>query len=489
MSLNLHDLERGVGTDLMRRPFFTSVINASLLRFFVESVYVSDDQDDEDTEQGTEIKTSVDDEDEEKSWLQDPGVERALASTIFILTFLIKIIGYAETAVWAVVAIIFKILKLPKVYAFEKLVLDLSVVLWKESVRHIEKSIRFQSRPGQKIPQLEATRRGYGFMAITVISTRETLTRDTLAVLRMLRYMNKTTITYWTDESVTMVGLNDDIVKALCNLEHEPCAIDLGWHRDVFEGTNFKLKIIFTQENMTLVDSHIKAIGKRVIMIELIAQFSTSNLQLVAKYLDQFAAVCEASERGRRSFNGKRTLIYFVGIFVAFALIAFYGDFDEDFKSFFRPSPDVLTLAVGAFTLWMTIGKSAALGDIDEQTVLTVYGRDNILLTFHGLAKVEKNVINTTWIPEVYRDEEPRTGGVNEQVDGSLSVLEAAICLNIFEHFGHFIRWNGPKLTLERYFVQPRDDQFLGEVTEVRRIKRIAELENWLPESKIRRLG
>ncbi|KAI0559275.1 hypothetical protein FGB62_160g012 [Gracilaria domingensis] len=48
MALSLHDLERGIGLDLLRRPIITAFLNACLLRFFTDVFLYPDDDDDGD---------------------------------------------------------------------------------------------------------------------------------------------------------------------------------------------------------------------------------------------------------------------------------------------------------------------------------------------------------------------------------------------------------------------------------------------------------
>ncbi|PXF41791.1 hypothetical protein BWQ96_08485 [Gracilariopsis chorda] len=474
MALRLHEIERGIGIDLLRRPVLVAFLNAFLLQLFADAFLHHDDEEEE------KVKYEA----PKAGWAKSPLTEKLAATSIFFLAHLLMLVGFAESVGWALIAIVFKVLKLPRVYVLEKLLLDLRVMFLKPSVRYVKKTIRFQCRPGQKIPRLQTTRRGFGVFVITIVSSVESITRDTAALLHMLRYMNYPTYAYWTDDSVLLIGINRNIERALCNLASEPAVIDLGWHKDVIESTNLKVEAVFTKENLRRVDSGIQSVGRRAVVVEIAAEFTTLNLETLVKSMSQYAAVCEAHERGIRLFNGKRLSIYAVGLFVSLALIVFY----EGLGGLLKPSADVLTLAVGAYTLWMTVGKSAALGETEERTSLSTYNRENVLLAYHGLAHIEENVINICWVPEVHRDDHESPLDA-EAVDGSISVLEAGIFLNIFEHFGHFVKWKGPRLQLDRMKVVAGDDPGVAHIVSVDRMAHLNMLGYQKGETFVKRLG
>eukprot|EP00737_Agarophyton_chilense_P003531 gb/GEZJ01004158.1/.p1 GENE.gb/GEZJ01004158.1/~~gb/GEZJ01004158.1/.p1 ORF type:complete len:528 (-),score=72.42 gb/GEZJ01004158.1/:267-1850(-) len=508
MTLNLREIERGIGIDLLRRPVLTATVNAFLLRLFVDAFLQPTDEDDQDAH-STAYKHQDD-----VGCADSALSEKLAASAIFLLTHLVQLIGLAESAVWAVIAVVYKAIKLPRVYGFEKLVLDLLVLLAKPSVYYVKKTLRFQCRPGQKVPHLQLTRSGYGRMVITVVSSTESLTRDTRALLQMLRYVNYSTVAFWTEDSVVMVGVNKPVERALCHLGSEPIRIDLGWHKDVVEGTNFKVEAVFTKEHLRVVESGIQSVGRRAVIVELCAELRTTNLELLVKSMGQFAAVCEAYERGLRLFNGKRVTIYVVGLALCVALIVFY----DGLPGLLQPSVDVLPLAIGAFTLWMTLGKSAALGETEEETIFTPHTSENVLLAYHGLARIEPHVRNVCWVPEVHREPQAPDvadggddggegdGGVDfdydEQhdkpyelrrrrsgVDGSLSVLEAAVCLSIFEHYGNFVKWKGSRLRIDLYHVRAGPTVGLAHIVGVQRIRSLAAMRLHEHAPLVRHLG
>lgn len=463
MGFRLYEVERGIGVDLLRRPLFTSFVNAFMLSIF-NGAFLQPNEDEED-----ESETQQNDG---EGLVKYELIEKLAASSIYLIAHLITVAGFVETFVCVAVALIFKVLRLPRVYAFEKLLIDVQVLLCKPSVRYIKKTVRFQCHPGQVLPGLQTTRRGFGFLVITIISCEETLTREAAALLQILRYTNITTAAYWTRDSVIFVGKNCAIERALCRIGSEPARIDLGWHKDVKESTTFKMEAVFSRENRRVADSSIQLVGKRAVFVELCSEFSASALELLVKTMNQFAAVCEAYERGLRQFNGKRVSIYVVGGFISVTLIVFY----EGFAGLLKPSADVLTLAIGAYTLWMTVGKSAALGETEERTTLSIVGRNNILLAYHGLAEVEPNVVNVCWIPETNREEREKVGE-NDAVDGSISVLEAGLCLSIFEHYGHFVKWKGPRLKLDNLEVVVGDDPNIVHVVSIRRLRNLSLLD------------
>lgn len=481
MALRLHEIERGIGIDLLRRPVFVAFLNAVLLQLFADA-FLNHDDDEEEQQQQKQQQFKY--EPPSKGWANSPVAEKLAASSIFVVAHLLMLVGFVESLVWTVIALVFKLFKLPRVYGLEKLLLDLRVLFLKPSVRYVKKTVRFQCRPGQKIPRLQTTRRGFGVFVITIVSSVESLTRDTAALLHMLRYMNYPTYTYWTDDSVLLVGINRNIERALCRLGSEPAVIDLGWHKDVVEATNLKVEAVFTKENLRHLDSGIQSVGRRAVVVELAAEFATHNLEVLVKSMNQYAAVCEAHERGLRLFNGKRLSIYAVGLFVSLALIVFY----EGLPGLLKPSADVLTLAVGAYTLWMTVGKSAALGETEEVTTLSPYNRENVLLAYHGLAHIEDNVVNICWVPEVHRDEHEKPLDA-DAVDGSISVLEAGIFLNIFEHCGHFVKWKGPRLQLDRMKVIAGEDAGVGHIVSVDRMPHLNALGYERGETFVKRLG
>eukprot|EP00178_Gracilaria_changii_P000054 TRINITY_DN10040_c0_g1_i1.p1 TRINITY_DN10040_c0_g1~~TRINITY_DN10040_c0_g1_i1.p1 ORF type:complete len:570 (-),score=126.13 TRINITY_DN10040_c0_g1_i1:1108-2616(-) len=494
MALNLREIERGIGLDLLRRPVLTATLNALLLRLFFDAFLQPDEEDETDNHDDGYVLHDDDPKYKQRTAANghaDVGCadsalsEKLAASSIFVLTHIIQIVGLAESVCWVLIALVYKAIKLPRVYGFEKAVLDVSVLLFKPSVYYVKKTLRFQCREGQRVPRLQLTRSGFGSMVITVVSASESLTRDTRALLQMLRYVNDSTVAFWTDDSVVMVGVNKHVERALCNLASEPVMIDLGWHRDVVEQTNFKLEAVFTKERLREVDSGIQSVGKRAVMVELCAEFNTDNLELLVRSMSQFAAVCEAYERGLRLFNGKRVSIYVVGLAISVALIVFY----EGAGGLIKPSADVLTLAVGAFTLWMTIGKSAALGETEEQTLYAPYSRENILLAFHGLARIEAHVSNVCWVPEVHRESHEELDEGAKIVDGSISVLEAAICLSIFEHYGNLLKWKGPRLAIDRFDVVAGDVVGMAHVVGVTRLRSLAKLRLLEHAPLARRLG
>lgn len=473
MTLNLHELERGIGVDLFRRPFLTSAINSFMLRFFFEAFLQTAEDEDEYSNDYTNVGCT-----------KNPLVERLAASAVFIASHFVHIIGLFESIFWIIVAVVYRAVKLPRVYAFEKLMLDISVILFKPTVSYVKKTIRFQCRNGQKIPKLQMLRTGFGSMVITVVSSTESLTRDARALMRMLRYLNHNTIAFWTEDSVIMVGVNKNVEQALCELGNEPALIDLGWHKDVIEKTNYKIEAIFTKERLQASDSVIKSVGPKNVTVEIYAQFATKNLELLVTSMDQFAAVCEAYERGLRMFNGKRVSIYVVGISISIALIVFY----EGAQGLLKPSADVLTLAVGAFTLWMTLGKSAALGETEEETVYSTITRKNILLAYHGLAKIEENVVNTCWVPEIHQEERAPVPEGNE-IDGSITLIEAAIMLSIFEHFGNLLKWKGVPLKIDKLHVSRGKEEGLVHVKSVERLANLNALQLKEKRPWIARIG
>lgn len=505
VSLDLKDLERGVGADLFRRPIVTAILNAFILRLYYSNVFEwpddfgqdPDPEDDEEKGQFIILQPpavgTYDAEEDAREKARQTILEHVSASFIYILTHLIVVVGIFETAAWIVAAFVFKLIGLPRIYAFEKLLLDVRTTVLPQTVRYIDRNVRLISRSSTKLPHLTATRRGLPFMPITIIAPSESLTRETATLLRLLRYLNRITISYWTEDALVLVGRNEDIVRALCNLNEQPVHIDLGWHRDVLEFTTYKLSITFTRE-MAGVNadmpppSPVRAVGNRVVVVQLYIETTSPNMELLLQSMDQFGAVCEAAEPGRRQFNGKRTAIYAIGIFVAIILMLYYQDGESPIT---KPSIDVLTLAVGAYTLWMTIGKSAALGETEEETLYNVVTRDNILLTYHGLTKVEDNVINTCWVPEVHREEraEPPEDAVLE--DGSISLIEAAIYLNIYLHYGHLIKWSGSRLILDRYRIkeEPDDPSGVGHVVAVDRVARFNLLRYRGESMTLKRLG
>lgn len=454
MSLDLRDIERGVGADLLRRPLVAHVLNAAVLRLYSD-FSASLDEDECEREPGDPAPAG---------WLRP-----ALAVAVCAFSYVVLLAGLAEAVVWVVLAAAFKVVRAPRIYAFEKLLLDVRVLFARHSVRHVKKTVRLQSPAGGGLQRLSARREGIGSFVITTIYCDETMTRDTRALLRLCRYMNKMTISFWRDDHVVMVGPNRDLVDAVCSPAARPAHLDLGWHRDVVEETNFHLSVVFADDVLPPSETCIKNVSRTAVTAEIVADATTENLELLVECMDQFAAVCEAQERGRRLFNGKRVSIYGVGILISIALIIRY----EGLPGLFKPSADVLTLAVGAYTLWMTLGKSAALGETEEVTAFEVARRTNILMAFHGLAKVENNVEHTCWVPEIYREfsDEVVEGPM---VDGSITKLEAAICLSIFEHFGNLLKWKGRRLHLDCYKVSGTG---LGHIEAVERIRSINALE------------
>lgn len=516
VSLDLKDLERGIGADLYRRPIMTALVNGFLLRFYYNTILEwpdlvedPDKQEQDDLEKGQFIDLNppeygtYDAEQLALSQARQTFMEHSVASFLYVVTHVLTLIGLAETVFWFAWAIIFKMIGLPRIYAFEKLLLDVRVTLVPQTLRFIRRNVRLVSRPETRLPHLVAARRGLPFLPITIITPAQTLTRETATLLRLLRYMNRATISYWTDDALVLVGRNDDLVHALCSLHERPVDIDLGWHKDVIERTTYRLSVTFTREaagvnEHMLPPSPISAVGARVVVVQLHVESSSQNLDLLLHSMDQFGAICEVPERGKRQFNGKRVAIYAIGIAVALLLIIYYEE-----EQLTRPSVDVLTLAIGAYTLWMTIGKSAALGETEEDTELDVVNRDNILMAFHGLAKVGKKVINTCWVPEVYRQEreleessdsededEDETEDV-ELIDGSINLLEAAIYLNIYSHYGHLIRWKGARLNLDRYRIreQPGDKQGIGHIVAVDRVSNLSLLRYRGESTTLQRLG
>lgn len=533
MSLSLKDIERGVGADLLRRPVLISIANAYILRFYYDNILewpddirpvtdeymqntdiitshdenVRDAHDDHDPLQRHAQKVSpsqkylsiTDAEEAQRRAVRQATLENVAAGFIFLLTHSLLIIGVVETVLWIIFAILFKLLGLPRVYAFEKLLLDVRALLLPQSIRFISRNIRLTRDASRDLPTLLRVSRGPSFMSIVVISPAETITRDTASMLRIFRYNNTFAITYFSDDVLVLAGQNKDIVEALTALNIRPVEVDLGWHKDVLEGTAYKLSVTFTKENthavgMANAPSPVRAIGTRTVVIQLNVEASTENLELLLKSLDQFPAVCEAAEKGRRPFNGKRFSVYGFGIVLAVSLAAYYTDFDdsEDAESFwYKPSVDVLTLAIGAFTLWMTLGKSAVLGDTEEETEYNVTTRENILLAFHGLAKVHEHVINTCWVPEVHREEhpEPEEGTLLE--DGSISLLEAAMYLNMYVHYGHVVKWKSPALVIDRYQIEEDEniDGGVGHVVAVHRVNNINMLRYEGESQRLKRIG
>lgn len=518
MSLSLKDIERGVGADLLRRPVATSTINAFILRFYHQNILewpedveqepvspgpktIQNEIDDEDplqkyyAQQSTSHKymSVTDAEEAQRRAAQQAMIENVAAAFLFIFTHLLVIVGVAETIVWIVFAILFKLIGLPRVYAFEKLLLDVRAIVAPQSLRYVDRNIRLTRDDSRDLPRLQCVRRGPSLMSICVISPTETITRDTASMLRIFRYNTSIAVCYFTDDALVLAGRNKDVIESLTALNIRPVHVDLGWHRDVVEGTAYKLSVTFTKESNELVKrvnrpSPVQAVGARKIVVQLQVEASTQNLELLLKSLDQFSAVCEASEKGTRPFNGKRFSVYGIGIIVAFTLGAYY--LDEESK-WYKPSVDVLTLAIGAYTLWMTIGKSALLGETEEDTEYNVTTRENVLLAYHGLAKVQSHVINTCWVPEVHREEhpEPEEGTLLE--DGSISLLEAAMYLNVYVHYGHVVKWKGPRLVIDRYKIveEMDDEEGIGHVVEVQRVDNINSLRYEGESGRLKRLG
>lgn len=524
MSLDLKDIERGVGADLLRRPLISTLVNACILRLYHEAVVEWPEEEDgeslynyQNPEHPQDVKPAkhsvVETETEQKSHapsletLAKPStpndgeirmqhqtkqtvLEHIIATLLFVVTHIVLLLGMVEALVWLVSSVIFKIFGLPRIYPFEKCLVDIRALFLPQTLRYIEKNFRLSSRDNSRLPEFVAIRRGLSFMPITIITPVESLTRDSVALLRILRYINRVTIGYWTEDAIVLVGRNEDIVQALCNLNEQPMHIDLGWHKDVVERTTYKLSITFTREtSMSPSDfqvSPIRVVGVRVVVVQLHVESTTQNLEMLLNSFDQFAAVCEASERGRRLFNGKRAAIYCVGLSVAFLLIFYYEP-----ENLNKPSVDVLTIAVGAYTLWMTIGKSAALGEVEEVTEYVVPTRENILLAYHGLARIGDNVVNTCWVQEIYRFDRSEPSEEQDMEDGSITVLEAAVYLNIFMHFGHMIKWKGTRLTLDRYNVEEesKDPLGIGHFTAVHRVPNINMLRYEGESGRLERIG
>lgn len=512
MSLSIHDIERSVGVDLLRRPVVASVINASILRFYLENLLL-------DPAEALE-PTPKDVLDESPSLLRKEWVGKLVAVTVVVLTHIVAILGVVETAIWITLAILFKLIRMPRVYSFEKLILDIRVLIARGSVRYIDKKIRFCRIQtwAEELPRMEAHRQGVGAFTVTTMKVTDGLSRDSVALLRLIKYWNGWMIPYFGEDTLVFVGQRTEIVDGLCELGKRNLSLDLGWHLDVVEGTIFHMYVEFTRDLMGDRESEVSVIGRRFISVLVEVETTTASVELMSHAMDEFAAVCETSERGTRPFNGKRLSIYMIGLVISVALIVFY----EGSQGLWKPSVDVLTLAIGAYTLWMTVGKSAALGDTHERAEYDVVERKHILMAFHGLASLEKGLQHVCWVPEIYRpvreqeDEEndgedglvklgtpelDRVEGITKKTlsesgnsrksesfapsssrssrssrmssnsrsgiststsrrestetmrDGSISVLEAALCLSIFRHFGHFVKWKSEKLTLDRYVV------------------------------------
>lgn len=668
VSLSLKDIERGIGADLFRRPIITAVFNAFMLRLYYDTILVLPDSeptqaDRDDYERKSRFLNldppepgSYDAEQLKKKAANHALIEHVAASAIFIFGHVSRLVGFAETIMWIALAIMFRLSGLPKIYAFEKLLLDLRISILPQSVRYIDRNVKLTSHPLAPLPKLVASRRGVPFMPLTIITAAETLTRETEDLLRLLRYINQMTIAYWTEDSVVLVGRNEELVQALCELHKKPVHVDLGWHIDVIENTALKLSITFIRnhfppsqgsvptihhtthntsqshnhhhvkpaaksisessrtvmprpegteanvdedvdeivpENMSDSNStaassnansvavdfrqesnispesnpvaHVQpsdalagipsislapssdgsssygrhrtryleklqkkspvcAVSRRIVKVQLEMEATQRNVELLLISLDQFATICESPEPGKRHFNGKRFAIFAVGIFISLILILYYQNMKID-----RPEIDLLTLAFAVYTIWMTVGKSAAFGEVEEETPLNTVTRENILMAFHGLVLIPKNVINICWIPEVYRRDRAESNDGNEKnndddsgsssdsensessmvsssvskkmmpyvvsdvevVDGSISLFEAAIYLNIYYHYGHLIKWKGPRLLLDRYDFSEEegDNEGVGHIVAVDRVSRLGQL-RYVGESRtLLRLG
>lgn len=562
-SLNLKDIERGLGGDLFRRPIVTSVLNALMLRFFLDNIFEFPDITDPDQAQREHQRKSVffdldppkpgtyDYEQLQRAQKKQNMSEHAFASLLFISTHLVLCLGFAETLAWLVVAVCFKLLGLPKIYVFEKLLLDIRVTLLPRSVRHIDKNVQLVSYVASSAPQFTVVRRGLPFMGITIITASQTLTRDSETMLRLLRFNNHISVTFFTSDTAVLVGRNQYLVDVLCRTETTPTMVDLGWHKDAIENTTYRMSVTFQNELLTpdvenndspvitaqsdsdsqrdtdsnlitgstsiavpygqdveqslylehpshaqSAPSPVRACNRQMVKIQMKAQSTTRNLEMLLLSMDQFASVCEAPELGKRQFNGKRFAIFFVGVVAAVLLVLFYQDYELK-----KPEVDLLTLGFGVYTLWMTVGKSAVFGEVEEDTSLNLVTRQNILLAFHGLAAIPNNVVNVCWVPEVYRRDrgEPPKGA--EVMDGSISVLEAAIFLNIFVHYGHFIKWKGSRLVLDRYDIvedygdgESEADALakkygIGHVVAVDRFQRLSQLKYCGESTTLQRIG
>lgn len=529
MSLSLYDIERSVGIDLLRRPVIATVINASILRFYQENLFIDPDE--------VQDAAPKNDPSASPSLLQREWVGKLFAVAIVLLTHIVAVLGVAESAMWSAFALFFNLVRLPRIYAFEKLMLDLRVWVARSSVRYVEKKVRFSEVQSwvHELPRMEAHEQGVGGMVVTTVKITDGLSRDFVALLRLVKYWNGWMISYFGEETMVFVGRREEFVRGLCELGKRHLKLDLGWHRDVVERTVFRIKVEFARDLMARRETEVEFIGRRKVSVLVEAEATTSNVELMAHVMDGFASVCETSQRGTRPFNGKRFSIYMIGLAISIALIVFY----EGAGGLVKPSADVLTLAIGAYTLWMTVGKSAALGETHEMAEYDVVGRRNLLMAFHGLASLEKDLKHVCWVPEIYRptaegekeeEEEKRDvdehaelkgvefdrgdgliekvlseSGVSEVFagrsvssrsnssssistrrshrsarskrdeegmrDGSISTLEASLCLSIFRHFGCFIRWKSEKLVLDRYVVMVE-----GEMAHVEGVERLDEI-------------
>lgn len=513
MSLSIHDIERSIGIDLLRRPFLTSTLNAAILCFFHENLALDPD-------------APPPAEGEVPSILDRPIIARTTAALTALLARLVSLIGVLESLVWIVIAIFFKVVHLPRIYAFEKLILDLRVAFSKPSLRYIDKSLRFHLEPAvlstTTLPRFSSTRQGIAGLVITTVKCTENLSNDAIALFKLLRYSNDFNISYFHEDVWVVVGFNAHLIGSICSDGKLPVKLKMGWHRDCVENTIYKIDISFVPGRHYPRDTDVKYIGRRSVSIEVFTEFSSENLQLVAHMMDQFAAVGEGGDNWSRFFNGKRMAIYAVGLILALFLIVFY----EGRQGLTKPSIDVVTLAVGAFTLWMTVGKSAALGETVESVYLDVERRQNFLLSYHGQARVSKGMVNTCWIPEIHRPIQklPRNSddvsseaaaltsaalgkhlsaqstcslppssssssgsSFYEIEDASITRLEAAVCLGIHSHFGHFLKWKGKNLLLDHYEIE--DEGGLGHIKQVNRIESVQDMKYSEFHGPVLRLG